>query len=400
MPSTLLAWCFLALTVPSLAVQSGGRQVIGGDPARNLPFSPAIKAGDLIYVSGALATDEHGEFQGGDVATQTRRVLDNLSALLERAGSSMANAASVYVYLKHAGDFEAMNAVYRTYWPKDPPARTTVITNLANPDALVEIGMIALPSGADRQVVHPANWNRSPSPYSYGIKSGNTLFLAGLVARDTARNEPAGGDIAKQTRLTLDNAAEVLKAAGMSFADVVSSRVFLADTATFGDMNTVYRTYFPKDPPARATVQTGLTSPQYALEITLTAVKAASHTAIVTPNEDGSPGSANPNFSSAVRADTRVFVAGMMGTNDANKGDAKAQTREALARIGRTLDAAGVGWSHVVDAVVYLRDIKDFGAMNEVYREVLKADPPARATVETGLVSPDGLVEIMVTAVR
>jgi enamine deaminase RidA (YjgF/YER057c/UK114 family) len=90
----------------------------------------------------------------------------------------------------------------------------------------------------------------------------------------------------------------------------------------------------------------------------------------------------------------------MLGSTDANKGDAAAQTRETLARLGRTLKAAGFGWGDVVDAVVYLPSVKDFGAMNTAYREVLGKTLPARATVEAGLVAPDGLVEIMLTAAR
>ena len=90
----------------------------------------------------------------------------------------------------------------------------------------------------------------------------------------------------------------------------------------------------------------------------------------------------------------------MLGSTDANKGDAAAQTRETLARLGRTLKAAGFEWSDVVDAVVYLPNIKDFGAMNAAYRDVLGRSLPARATVEAGLVAPDGLVEIMMTAVK
>jgi 2-iminobutanoate/2-iminopropanoate deaminase len=90
----------------------------------------------------------------------------------------------------------------------------------------------------------------------------------------------------------------------------------------------------------------------------------------------------------------------MLGATDASKGDARAQTREAMTRLGRTLKAAGFEWTDVVDAVVYLPRIGDFTAMNEAYRPFFTRGFPARATVEAGLVSPDGLVEIMMTAVR
>ena len=114
--------------------------------------------------------------------------------------------------------------------------------------------MVAIPNGAERTVIHPAGWIQSPNPYSYGIKSGDTLFLAGLISRNGKDNSVIEGDMAKQTTTVFENAAQILKTAGMSFDNVVSSRVYITDQAKFQDMNKVYQTYFPKDPPARATV--------------------------------------------------------------------------------------------------------------------------------------------------
>ena len=78
----------------------------------------------------------------------------------------------------------------------------------------------------------------------------------------------------------------------------------------------------------------------------------------------------------------------------------KAQTAEALARIGRTLEAAGFDWNHVVDGMVYLPDLTKFADMNASYREPLGKDFPARATVGAGLMGADGAVEMMFTAVK
>jgi len=160
-----------------------------------------------------------------------------------------------------------------------------------------------------------------------------------------------------------------------------------------------YRTYFQKDPPARATVKTGLMSPEAMVEITLLAVKGGVREAIHPPNADGSPAQPNPNLSSAIRIGNRLFLSGMLGNDASNKGDASAQTRATLARIGRTLKAAGFDWQDVVDGAVYLTDIRNYSAMNVAYREIFSADFPARVTAETGLVSADALVEIMFIAV-
>ena len=387
------------LGLQALAAQGPGKQIVKVGPDMNLPFSSAVKAGGLVYLSGTLPTDEKGQVIQGDIKAQTTRALDNLAATLKAAGSSLAQVASVTVYLKRASDFAQMNEVYATYWPKDPPTRTTVVATDLLRGALIEVAMVAIPNGGERQVIHPSDWIKSPNPYSYGIRTGDTLFMAGLISRNGKDNSVVQGDMATQVKTVLDNGAAILKAAGLSLGDVAASRVYITDAAMFQDMNTAYRTYFPNDPPARATVRTGLTGPQYLVEITMVAVK-GSRRAITTPNADGSAGRRNPNLSSAIQVGNRLYVSGMLGNTDTTKGDAKAQTREALTRIGRTLTSAGFDWPQVVEGVVYLPSLDAYAAMNEAYREVIPRDFPARAAVGAGLVAPDGLVEIMLTAVK
>jgi 2-iminobutanoate/2-iminopropanoate deaminase len=345
------------------------------------------------------ATDSQGALVQGDIRAQTRRALENLDARLRAAGSSLRMAASLNVYLKNAGDFAAMNEVYRGFWPKDPPARTTIVAAGSDPAALVEIAAVAVPESAPRQVIHPSDWMPSPNPYSYGILSGDTLFLAGLVSRNGKDNQVVAGDVALQTRTVMANAAEILKAAGMSHADVVQSRVYITDTAIFQEMNSAYRATFPKDPPVRATVKAALMSPQYLVEITMVAVKGRRE-ALTAPNADGTPGTPNPNLSSAVRVGDRLWLSGMLGNTPATKDDAAAQTRETLARLGRALTAAGFAWEHVAEGVVYATDSKHAGAIEAVWRERFPQQPPAGVRVETGLVAPDGLVEIMLSAAK
>jgi len=384
----VVALSFAAVTMSS--AQSSKQAFPGANPA--MPFSAAVKADGLVYVSGTLGSN-------GDIKAQTKQVLDNISATLKTAGSSLANAASVTVYLRNQSDFAAMNEVYRTYWSKDPPARTTVMVPLLN-EGLVEIAVVAVPDGGERVVVNPGEWSSSPNPYSYAIKTGNTLFLSGLIARNGKDNTPIKGDMATQTRAVLDNGAAVLKAAGFAYSDVVASRIYISDQAAFQDMNKAYQSYFPTDPPARATVKALLTSPDYIVEITMVAVKGGGHTAFTTPTADGKPGTKNPNLSAAIKSGNRLYVAGITGNTADNKGDVKAQAAEAVARIGRTLKAAGYDWKDVVDAVVYLPDLTKFNDMNASYREVYSKDLPARATVGAGLMGADAAVEIMLTAVK
>ena len=371
-------------------MQTSSKQIVNIGPPPVGPYSVAVKAGGLIHVSGMLSQDDKGDLVGADVAAQTRRILDRMKGVLEAAGSSLPQAVAVTVYLKNASDFASMNDAYRAYWPKDPPTRTTVITDLLL-GALVEISIVAVPNGAERVVVHPKDWMASPNPYSYAIKTGDTLFLSGLVPRNGRDNSVVTGDITAQTKAVLDNAGELLRAAGMDHSNIVSGRVYLPNGTDFQAMNATYRTYFTQNPPARATVIAGLAGKGYAVEMTFIASSASRQVV----------GSAtNPNLSPAIRAGNRLYVSGMLGNNAANAGNAAAQTKETLARIRATLEAGGYTPADVVDSLVYLTDLSMFQDMNAEYRPFFGKDFPARATVGTGLVSPGGVVEIMVTAVK
>ncbi|MCR4375363.1 MAG: RidA family protein, partial [Acidobacteria bacterium] len=308
------------------------------------------------------------------------------------ADTSLARTVSVSVFLKNAADFGAMNDAYRTYFPDAPPTRTTVVADLLN-GALVEIAAIAVPRRATREVLHPAGWVKSPRPYSTIIRTDDLVFLSGLVSRRGTDDAPVPGSIGAQTKTILDNAATLLKTAGVGFEHVVQARVFVIDDAMFDGMNDVYRTYFSKEPPARATAVAQLVGNSSLVEITLVATRGAK--AVVGPVV-----SPSLPLSTAVRAGHRVFLSGVLGNTGANIGDPAAQTREVLTRIQRTLTSEGLSFANVVDSTVYLPDLTHFAAMNGVYREFVPTAPPARATVGARLVSRNALVEILMTAVR
>ena len=109
------------------------------------PYSQAIKAGGFLFLSGQIALDPAtGQVIAGDVAAQTERVLKNLSAVLQAAGSSLAKAVKTTVFLKSMADFAAMNEVYGKFWKQAPPARSTVAAAGLPKDVLVEIDVIAV----------------------------------------------------------------------------------------------------------------------------------------------------------------------------------------------------------------------------------------------------------------
>ena len=108
------------------------------------PYSPGIKVGDLVFVSGQLPIDPAtGVMTEGDIELQTKQVLDNLSAVLTAAGSSLTKLVKTTVYLLSRSDWDAMNKIYRGYVGVVPPARCAVIVPEMAPGARVEIDAIA-----------------------------------------------------------------------------------------------------------------------------------------------------------------------------------------------------------------------------------------------------------------
>ncbi|MGH9414551.1 MAG: Rid family detoxifying hydrolase [Terriglobales bacterium] len=114
-------------------------------PAAIGPYVQAVRAGGLLFCSGQIALDPgSGKLLDGDVAAQTRRALQNLKAVLEAAGSSLAAAVKTTVYLADMNDFAAMNEAYAAAFGQNPPARSTVAVKDLPKGAKVEIDVIAL----------------------------------------------------------------------------------------------------------------------------------------------------------------------------------------------------------------------------------------------------------------
>ncbi|HSW12845.1 MAG TPA: RidA family protein [Solimonas sp.] len=122
-------------------------EVIGKSPTlpngMTIPLSPAIRAGQLIFVSGQLGLDGNRALVGPDIEAQTHQVMANLRAVLQQAGADLDRVVKATVWLTDKTDFAAFNAIYREYFPQHPPARSTVVSELLIPGARLEIDVIA-----------------------------------------------------------------------------------------------------------------------------------------------------------------------------------------------------------------------------------------------------------------
>jgi 2-iminobutanoate/2-iminopropanoate deaminase len=109
------------------------------------PYSQAIIAGNLIFTAGQIPIDPAtNQVVQGDIKEQTRRVLENLRAILESVGATFDDVVKVTIYMKDLNEFSAMNEVYSEYFKNSPPARTTVEVSRLPRDVKIEIDLIAI----------------------------------------------------------------------------------------------------------------------------------------------------------------------------------------------------------------------------------------------------------------
>jgi reactive intermediate/imine deaminase len=254
--------------------------------------------------------------------------------------------------------------------------------------------------------------------YSEAMLASGMVFAAGQLASDFKSGVPAearkhpnfpyyGSDIKLQARFVLQNFARTFAAAGTSLNDVVKAQVFLTDLNDFSAFDEVWREFFQVPPPRTTVRTTGLLVKDTLIEIDLIAYARSAglnHEAVV---------SANPkplaNYSEAVRVGDLVFAAGQLASDfktgvapEARRNpdfpfygsDIQLQTDYILRNLRNTFEAAGSSLDHIVKAQVFLTDLNNFAAFDEVWRGYFKVPPPRTTVGTTGLLVKDTLIEI------
>ena len=399
-------------------------------------YTEAYRAGGLVFAAGQLPSDfKTGippearvdpafPFYGSDIKKRTRYVLDNLARTFEAAGSSLDHVVKAQVFLEDLNEFNAFDEVWKEYF-KSPPARTTVgTTGLLVKDAMIEIDLIGYVPG---ELACAAVASDAPQPlanYTEAYRVGGLVFAAGQLPSDfktgippEARVDPAfpfyGSDIKKRTHYVLGNLARTFEAAGSSLDHVVKAQVFLEDLNEFNAFDEVWKEYF-KSPPARTTVgTTGLLVPGSMIEIDLIGYVPGELACAAVVSDAPQP---LANYTEAYRVGDLVFAAGQL-PSDFKTGippearvdpafpfygsDIKKRARYVLDNLAKTFEAAGSSLDDVVKAQVFLEDLNEFNAFDEVWKEYFKS-PPARTTVgTTGLLVPGSMIEIdLIGAIR
>ena len=383
--SCILLLLFFAGTLNhSILAQDQSLKAIypAGHKSNNLPFSPAVLADGTLYVSGQGSMDAAGnvpaDFQG-----QFRQALHNLQRVLRGAGMDFGNIVWLNVYLTDMGNLGAMNQVYWNTIGPNPPARTILQVAGLPAGQKVEVNCIAVADTGQRHEIWPSGWRRGPHIDPPAILAGDVLYTSAQGDRNPLTGKrPA--DFSGEVKQALDNVGEVLKAAHMSYKNVLWVNPYMeaGRRQPYGAMNKVYATYFEfGNTPGRGTIYVaGLPEGGHIVFSCIAGADLSKRKAVrprnMPPSPTASPGILYGNTLYLSAKGPFIPGQGIVTT------DFDLQLRQSMRNLLDGLEEADMDFSNVVWSTVYLRGIQDYGQMNGLYKTFFQGMYPARTTLQ------------------
>jgi 2-iminobutanoate/2-iminopropanoate deaminase len=369
-----------AVCCSGAAAQEGVRAVVPPKVAASSSASPAVDAGDYVYVSGQGPRRPDGTLPTS-FAAQVQQALDNIKQILEAAGLTMDHVVYIQVYLTDLRNNDELNKVFSGNFPKVLPARAVLgVAKLPEPG--VQINAVAARDLTDRRAIAPAN---SPlgNGFSPGILTHDRLFISSVAGVDPVTGKPPE-DPAKQVELALDGMQAVVKAAGLELSNVVFVNPYLTKEIPMRVMNEHYARRFAfGNTPARATIQVTSLPGGAHIEYTGVAVRDL-HTRKAIRPKNMAP---SPTASPCVFAGETLYCSAKSGFIPGPHGGVYApstttQLRQTMRNLLDNLEEAGMDFTQVVSTTVYLDDLADTTDFDRVYGQYLGPIMPARTTIQ------------------
>jgi reactive intermediate/imine deaminase len=352
----------------------------GTSASVNRLCSPAVDAGEYVYISGQGPRRPDGSLPTTFDA-QLRQALDNVKAIVESAGLTMEHVVYTQVYLEDISKYGEMNRLFAEYFAKTPPARA-VLGVARLPEPPIQISAVAVRSLADRRAVYPPNYNQAESA-SPGILTHDRLFISSMSGSDPVSGK-IPDDPAAQVDLALDRVQAVVKAAGLELRNMVFVNPYLTSDIPTRVMNERYARRFEfGNTPARATIEVSSLPGGAHIEYTGVAVRDLRQRKAVRPKN--MPPS--PTASPCVFAGDTLYCSAKDGFIPGPHGGVYASTtphqlRQTMRNLLDNLEEADMNFNQVVATNVYLDDLSDLQAFDDVYAQYFDAAPPARTTIQ------------------
>jgi reactive intermediate/imine deaminase len=368
------------LFISTLMARAQIRAVTSGQAKADQFSSPAVDAGDYVYISGQGPQGADGKVPP-TFDQQVRQTLDNVKSIVEAAGLTMNNVVYTQVYLTDISKYDEMNRVFGEYFAKTPPARA-VLGVAAVPNASIAINAVAVRDLTDRRAISlpKSKSNDSASP---GVLTHDRLFVSAMIGVD-AETGRVPDDPAAQVDLALDRMQAVLKAAGLDMANMVFVNPYLTSEIPGRVMNQHYARRFEfGNTPARATIEVTSLPGGAHIEYTGVAVRDLAQRKAVRPKN--MPPS--PTASPCVYAGDTLYCSAKDGFIPGPHGGLYATTtqhqlRQTMRNQLDNLEETDMKFEDVVSTVIYLDDLSDQQAFDQVYAEYFGAVKPAATTVQ------------------
>jgi enamine deaminase RidA (YjgF/YER057c/UK114 family) len=370
------------LLSPGLVAEGQVRAIVPATTSArgNRFYSPAVDGGDYVYISGQGPRRPDGSLPATFEA-QLRQALDNIKAIVESAGLTMEHLVYSQVYLEDISRYGEMNRAFAEYFAKAPPARA-VLGVARIPEPPIQISAVAVRSLADRRAVYPPNYSSGDSA-SPGILTHDRLFISSMSGSDPVSGK-VPDDLAAQVDLALDRVQAVVKAAGLELSNMVFVNPYLTSKIPMRVMNERYARRFEfGNTPARATIEVSSLPGGAHIEYTGVAIRDLRQRKAVRPRN--MPPS--PTASPCVFAGDTLYCSAKDGFIPGPHGGIYASTtqhqlRQTMRNLLDNLEEADMSFNQVVSTNVYLDDLSDLEAFDDVYAQYFGPVLPARTTIQ------------------
>src|SRR5579863_2544083 len=370
------------MLLSALGVEAQMRAV---DPApasapANRVHSPGVDAGGYLYVSGQGPRRADGSLPPTFEA-QVRQALENVKSVVQATGLTMEHVVYTQIYLEDISKYQEVNRVFAEVFGKTPPARAVLgVAKLSEPS--VQINAIAVRDLAERRAIYPPGY-KSDESASPAILTHDQLFLSAMLGSDPVSGK-VPDDPAAQVDFALDRMKAVLQAAGLGLGNMVFVNPYLTADIPSRVMNQHYASRFEfGNTPARATIEVSSLPGGAHIEYTGVAVRDLQQRRAVRPKN--MPPS--PTASPCVFAGDILYCSAKSGFIPGAHGGVYASTtphqlRQTMRNLLDNLEEAGMKFDDVVATNVYLDDLVDTRAFDEVYVQYFSHLLPARTTVQ------------------
>jgi 2-iminobutanoate/2-iminopropanoate deaminase len=339
-----------------------------------------VDAGDYLYVSAQGPRRRDGSLPATFEA-QVRQALDNVKSVVQTSGLTMEHVVYTQVYLEDISKYRDVNHIFAEVFAKAPPARA-VLGVAKLPEPPVQINAVAVRNLADRRAVYPPH-SKSDESASPGILTHDRLFLSAMPGCDPSSGK-VPDDPAAQVDFALDRMKSVLEAAGLDLRHMVFVNPYLTADIPMRVMNQRYALRFEfGNTPARATIEVSSLPSGAHIEYTGVAVRDLKQRRAVRPKN--MPPS--PTASPCVFAGETLYCSAKSGFIPGAHGGVYATTtahqlRQTMRNQLDNIEEAGMSFDEVVATNVYLDQLSDVPAFDEVYVQYFGGVLPARTTIQ------------------